>query len=194
MTHVPLRIELAPTGVSRAGQGFFWVGLCVVAGVAVIGAAMWIFPHVGSTIDGAYHPPSGKALPWPAWAVMGAFAAVGVGVTVAGLNMGVRRAVVEVRDGTLSIEQTDLFGTRRLRWRAGEVSTIDARATGLSVGGTKQRGGVSRSGVHGRTIDALYVDSVDGRSVRLLMGRDGGELDAIAARLRDTIGCGSDSS
>ena len=190
----PLRLKLDPVGISRAAHGLFWVGFCFCTGVAVIGTAMLVFPHVGSTVKGVYHRPSGQALPWPAWAVMGTFAAVSVGVAVAGLNMGVRREIVEVRDGALSIEQTDLFRTRQLKWPASKVVAIDARATGLSVGGTKQRGGVSRSGVHGRTIDALYVDSADGRSVRLLTGRDGAELDAVAAGLRDAIGCGSVAS
>jgi hypothetical protein len=66
-------------------------------------------------------------------------------------------------------------------------ASIDARATGLSVGGTKKRGGVSRSGVRGKTIDAFFIDLANGRTVRLLAGRDGNELDAIAARLREAL-------
>ncbi|MEA2709358.1 MAG: hypothetical protein QOF78_1959, partial [Phycisphaerales bacterium] len=192
-TH-PLRLELGRVGVSRAGHGLFWVGICLCAGVAVIGAAMLIFPHVGSTIKGVYVPPTHKPLPWPAWALISAFAVVGVGVTVSGINIGIRRAVVEVRGDTLLIDQTDLFGTRRFELRVDDIAAVDAGATGLSVGGTKRRGGVSRSGVPGRTIDALYICLSSGRAIRLLMGRDGRELDAIAARLRAALGCGRNAA
>jgi hypothetical protein len=189
-----LRLELAPVGIRRAGHGFFWIGLCFCAGVAVIGAAMLILPHVGGVHKGVYVPPSGQPLPWPAWVIMGAFAAVSIAALLAGIHMGISRASIEVRERALRVESRGLLGTRRRSWRSGEIAAIAARATGLSVGGTKKRGGVSRSGVHGKSIVALYIDLTSGSSVRLLSGRDGDELDAVAAQLREAVGCGDGES
>lgn len=188
----PLRLELVPVGISRAAHGLFWVGICFCIGVAVIGMAMLVFPHIGSTVKGVHVPPTHEPMPWPVWVGMGAFAAVSIGVTLGGINMGMRRAVIEVRGDRLSIEQKDLFGTRRMQLRADEIAKVDARATEISVGGTRKRHGVDRV-VKGKSIHALYIDLKNGHTIRLVMGRDRNELDAIAAQLREAVGCGEDT-
>jgi hypothetical protein len=184
---VPLHLNLAPVGVSRAGHGLFWIGICFCCGVAVISAAMLIFPHIGGTHKGVYVPPSHEPMPWPVWVVMGGFAVVSIAVLVAGINMGIGRGTIDADERTLRIEQTGLFGSRCIEWAVDQIVAIRAEPTGFSVGGTKKRGAVTRSGVHGHSIYALYVDLNSGRTVHFFTGRDAQELCSIAAQLREVV-------
>lgn len=118
---------------------------------------------------------------------MGGFFIASAAITLLGLNMGVRRASIEVNADTLRVRQLDLLCSRRYEWLRGDIAAVRVAGTGFSVGGTKKRGGVGCSGVHGHAIAALYVDLTSGRTVRLLTGRSAKELHAIAEQLREAL-------
>lgn len=92
------RVKLPPVGVSRAGHGLFWIGLCLCAGVAIISVAFVLIAGAGETRKGVYIPPDPNRapLPWQMWVCMAGFGLVTIAMTLYGLSLGVRSAVIEV--------------------------------------------------------------------------------------------------
>ncbi len=185
------QLTLPPVGISRAGHGSFWVGLCFCAGVVVISVA-WVLiavagAGVGQTRKGVYTPPDPNRplLPWQMWAGMAGFGLASLATTLHGLSMGTRSAVIEVAGDSLLVREKGLFRSRTYQWSRDELKAIQSGPSGWSVGSTRRTG---RSGVAGYGINQLHIYLKDGRRIRLLTGRDDTELDWIAAQLRVALG------
>lgn len=178
------RLFLPAVGVSRAGHGSFWVGLCFLVGVAIISACFLIFPHLGETHKGVYIPPSHQPMPWPARTGMAFFGVFSLAITFFGLSMGRRTAIIEVDADALSIAEKGLVSHRRSRWTRGELRAIQVGPSGFSVGRTKKTG---RAGAAGKSIQQLHVYLQGGQRVRFLTGRDYKDLDRIAEQLRNAL-------
>jgi hypothetical protein len=179
-----LRLMLPPVGVSRAGHGLFWVGLCFCAGVAIISVAWVLIAGAGSTHKGVYTPPDPNRapIPWQMWVGMSGFGLASLAVTMYGLSLGRRSAVIEVAGDSLLVREKGLFRSRTYQWSGDELKAIQSGPSGMSVGGGGKAGS-TRSG-KGLSILQFHVYLKDGRRIRLLTGRDGKELDWIAAQLR----------
>jgi hypothetical protein len=135
-------ITLRPLGVSRAGHGLFWVGLCFCAGVAIISAAFVLIAGAGETRKGVYIPPDPNRapIPWQMWAGMAGFGSVSLALTLYALNMGMRSAVIEVAGDSLLVREKGLFGSRMRQWKREELKAIQSGPSGMSVGSTAKAG------------------------------------------------------
>jgi hypothetical protein len=156
--------------------------------MAVITAAFIVLPRLGSTEGGVYTPPSNE--PWPAavFVALGAFWLASLGTALFGLNMGLRRGVVEVSGDVLRIQQTSPFSNRVVQLPRGRVVAVQRGPTGLSIGSTRRTG---RSGAAGRGVDELHIHTDDGARLRFFAGRDTGELESVAAHLREALAVGT---
>lgn len=181
------QLTLPPVGVSRAGHGLFWIGLCFCGGVAIISVAWVLIAGAGSTHNGVYTPPDPNRapIPWQMWIVLIGFELAGLALTMYGLSLGMRSAVVEVAGDSLLVREKGLFGSRTRQWKREELKAIQSGPSGMSLGSTRKTG---RSGVAGFSIEQLHVYLKDGRRIRLLTGRDERELDWIAAQVRSASG------
>lgn len=106
--------------------------------------------------------------------LLGTFWAVGIGVILGALNMGLRTAVLAVADDRLTIEQRGLIGTKRRVWARHQVETICTGTSGLEVNRVP--------------ILELQVIDTSNRKVGLLAGRDQGELEWMASELSRALG------
>jgi hypothetical protein len=177
------RIKLPTIGISRAGHGLFWVGVCFCVGCAVLNACFLLFPHLGTTHKGVYTPPdpTPEPLSWQVWAVLTSFWIVSLGLTLVGATMGMRRAIIDVSVTSVRIVEIGLFRRRHLEYKREEISAIQTGPSGMSVGATK------RTGASGKSIQQLHIYLKNGRRIRLLTGRDDDELDWLAAQLRQAL-------
>jgi hypothetical protein len=177
-------IRLSPVGISRAGHGSFWVGLCFCAGIAILATCFAVFPHLGATHKGVYVPPTHQPMPWFAWAFIAFFGVVSVAITLFGLSLGTRKAVIELAGETLRIEEKGFLSSHCAQWTRNELKAIQTGPSGFSVGGTAKRG---RSATGGKSIQQLHVYLADGQRLRFLTGRDADELDWVAEQLRNGL-------
>lgn len=182
------RIVLPRPGLSRAGHGMFWVGICFCIGIAIITAAFVIFPRLGSTEGGVYTPPSNESVPALVIIVLGAFWLVSLGTVLFGMNMGLRRGVVEVTGESLRIQQISPFSNRLVELPRGRITAVQRGATGLSIGSTRRAG---RSGAAGKGVDELHIYTDDGARLRFFGGRETSELELVAAHLREALAVGT---
>ncbi|KPJ79980.1 MAG: hypothetical protein AMJ58_10145 [Gammaproteobacteria bacterium SG8_30] len=61
------------------------------------------------------------------------FWAVGAGLLLLALNMGLRRAELTDAGDTLQIEVRGLFGIHRMQWHLGELAAVRVDASGMEV-------------------------------------------------------------
>ncbi len=183
------QLTLPPVGVSRAGHGSFWSGLCFCAGVAVLSVVWVLIASAGETRNGVHIPPDPNRplLPWQMWAGMVGFGLISLALTLHGLSMAVRSAVIEVAGDALQVREQGMFRIRTLRWNREELKAIQSGPSGMSVGSTAKAG---RTHGKGWSIRQLHVYLNDGRRVRLLTGGDDKELDWVAAQLRAALRTG----
>ncbi len=184
------QLTLPAVGVRRAGHGSFWVGLCFCAGVAVISVAWVLIAGAGATLKGVYIPPDPNRPPlsWQMWAGMVGFGLISLALTLHGLSMAMRSAVIEVAGDALQVREKGMFRNRTLRWNREELKAIQSGPSGMSVGSTAKAG---RTHAKGWSIRQLHVYLNDGRRVRMLTGREDSELEWVAARLRAALGTGT---
>lgn len=180
-------LTLPPVGVSRAGHGLFWVGLCFCGGVAIISVAWVLIAGAGSTHKGVYTPPDPNRapIPWQMWVVMAGFGLASLAVAVYGVSLGRRSAVIEVAGDSLLVREQGLFGSRTRQWKREQLKAIQSGPSGWSVGGRAKAGSTRNTGF---SIQQLHVYLKDGGRIRLLTGRDGKELHWVAAQLRHAVG------
>ena len=97
----------------------------------------------------------------------------GLGLTIAAIHMGKRRATLAVEGGNLKCVQIGPFGTKQREWRRGEIAAIRADRSGMEV--------------NNRQVIELQIHPVSGRKVGLFGGRDDDELRWIASELRRAL-------
>jgi hypothetical protein len=102
------------------------------------------------------------------------FWGVGIGLLLAGINMGRRRAVLAVVDGTLMIYQTSIFRAKRHEWSADALAEIRTGPSGMEV--------------NEAPVLELQILPKQGKKVGLLAGRDVSELRWLATVLRCALG------
>ena len=156
--------------------------------MAIITAAFIVLPRVGSTKGGVYTPPSNESLPAGVFIALGGFWLVSMGTVLFGINMGLRRGLIEVTADLLRIQQISPFSNRIVELPRGRVVAVQRGPTGLSIGATRRAG---RSGAAGRGVDELHIYTDDGARLRFFAGRQSGELELVAAHLREALAVGT---
>lgn len=171
-----LTLSLPPLGVRKGSGGLFsftlcWLGMCVLfaggIGVAVASGSAW---------------KGGSGGVWIFALVTGVFWLVGIGTLLGSLNMGRRRAIIDVLAGqTVLINRQSLFGLKQHQWSVDEIKRIVVGPSGMTV--------------NNRAILQLqfYIrSSGSGRhrtkKIGMFAGRDNDELDWLAETLNHELG------
>jgi hypothetical protein len=183
LTKDGFRFVLTPVGITRAGHGFFWVGLCFCLGITVI-TASFLLLATGNSDGGVDSFDQLQSLPLLAWVVLGAFWVVSIWAALFGASMGIRSGVIEVAGNSLRVREKKLLSRRQHQWTNNELIAIQTGPSGFSVGRSKKTG---RSGAAGKSIQQLHIHLSDGRRLRLFTGRDADELDWISSELRQAL-------
>lgn len=118
-----LSIALPPRGVFKGSKGFMsfavmWSLFCGVMTVFIVSAA----------ISG-----SGTGNLWIGILVISLFDLLGVGMLVGAINMGRRRGIIDIIDGTLLVTRQSLFGTKQDEWRAEDLRKVVVGPSGTEV-------------------------------------------------------------
>ena len=152
-----MTFNIPSRGLRHGSHGLFafaciWCGFMVVFTFAGV---------VGGMLDqGLKH-----ALVWLGFIAV--FWVVGIGMMLAAINMGRRRAGIVVADGRLSVFQTGLFGSKERSWTKDEISTVRLGNSGMEVNDVP--------------VPELQILPIGEKKVGLLAGRDPAELNWLAA-------------
>jgi hypothetical protein len=158
-------LHVPPAGLWKGSKGLFafsllWNGFMTI----VTGGFVWAL-----LAGGAGHL---DALIFVAF--IAAFWAVGLGLMLAGINMGRRCAVLGVvGNDHLLVLQTGIFGSKRREWDRGQLEEIRAGPSGIETNGVP--------------IIELQIIPRRGKKVGLLAGRENDELHWLAAVLRHSL-------
>ncbi len=165
-------IQIPPAGVWKGSKGLFVFGILWLAIVGPISLCM-LGGLLGANV-GQVKKADANAV-WILPLVMSLFWAVGIGMLLAAINMGRRKAALAVTAGSLLVIQTGLFGTKRRQWEPGEVEAVCTGPSGLEV--------------NGEPVMELHIHDGGGK-FRLLCGRSDAELEFVARTLRQALGVG----
>ena len=159
-------IEVPPAGLWRGSSGLFgfavlWNGIIGVISIGLLGAllggkkaqgneAIWVFPLFLSL-----------------------FWLVGIGILLAAINMGRRRAALAVTGGMLMVVQTGLFGSKQRDWPPDDLEDIRVGPSGMTV--------------NDEPVLQLQIIDGGGNKFGLLTGRNPDELRWLAAELHAAL-------
>ncbi len=166
-----ISLAIPPLGVFKNKAGLFSFGLiwCVFSGVFT---ALFV---VGA-INGEGDSPAAEGWTGALFMVLFGlvFWGVGIGMVVAGWNMGRRRTVIDVVGDTLLFTQIAPLGQKQHEWRADEIESLAFGPSGIESNDVP--------------IMCIVVEPREGKTRKLLTGRDEGELQWLAAVLRCELG------
>ncbi len=159
-----ITIRIPPLGIWKGSAGLFvfsliWCGFMVVFdGVALSSMLPNIFQHKDAWVFIGF-----SALFW----------LVGLGMLLAAINMGRRKAALAVVGGQLMAIQTGLFGSKKREWLCSEVETIALGPSGMEVNDVP--------------VLQLQIASNDNVVFGMLTGRSEDELEWLAWMLRRAV-------
>jgi hypothetical protein len=158
-------MQVPPAGVRRGSRGLFFVGLfwCLV----VTGICALMLKTKGA-----------HSAQWPVWIFLGFFWFIGVVMLISAVNMGRRRATIAVESGAVKLELHSLFGSRKLAWGRGEIASVAAGPSGVTVNNVP--------------VIELQIRPVKGKKVGILGGRADDELQWMASELSGALELGRD--
>lgn len=159
-----ITLTIPPAGLRKGSRGLFafavlWCGFMTVFTTGIVAG-----PLLGASFSGSI------------WAMVGfcaLFWAIGVFLIVASINMGRRRAIIDVVDDVLLINRANLFGLKSHQWDGAELETVIVGPSGLEVNEVP--------------VLELKVCPKTGREVGLFAGRDADELRWIAWKVRERL-------
>jgi hypothetical protein len=165
-------VQIPPAGVWKGSKGLFvfailWLAIVGPISLCLIGG---LFGAIGVQAK----KPDANAL-WIVPLMMSIFWAVGIGMLLAAINMGKRKAALAVTGGSLMVIQTGLFGSKKRQWEPGEVEAVCTGPSGLEV--------------NDEPVMELHIHDGGGK-FGLLCGRTDAELEFIARTLRQALGVG----
>ncbi len=159
-----LTITLEPMGVWRGSKGLFVFGL-FWCGFMVVFTPVWFIDPGEDSMQMLFIVP-----------FLLLFWAIGISMLVGAVNMGRRRAILDVVGDTLLVSRQSLFGQKQQEWRAEDLRGIRMGPSGMSVNDVP--------------IPELKIESQSGETLGMASGRSDAELEWIAASLRKALGVG----
>jgi hypothetical protein len=156
-----LTITLPPAGLRQGSKGLFFFALLWNGFLAVF-TSLWFLP--GEL--------SGSMLGLIAFLAL--FWAIGIGLLLTAINMGRKRAIIDMVGDVLIVTEQSIFGTKQHELRADQIEAI--------------RLGPSGTEVNNRPINELQVHRKEGKKLGLFSQRNDEELKWIASVLRDALG------
>jgi hypothetical protein len=152
-------------GVVRGSSGLFFFACIWCAFMALV---------TGLVFVAGGPPQQGLGASLGALAFIGLFWLVGIGMLIAAVSAGVRRAGIAVAGDRLSILKTGLFKSKSHTWSRDEIMSVRVGPSGVEV--------------NDRPVLELQVLPRDGVKFGLLGGRDVKELAWLATSIREALG------
>jgi len=167
-------LNLPPTGIWKSAGGLFsfgliWTLFCVVIFGGMLATMVFGEGEFESDLPGIWGP-----IAVVAFALV--FFAVGIGMLLAGWNMGKRRAVLDVVGNTLLFSEVAPLKTRQMEWAADDLRSVAMGPSGIES--------------NDKPIMCLLIEPMRGKAVKLMTGRSEAELAWLAALLRVELGIG----
>jgi hypothetical protein len=159
-----LTITVPPAGVLRGSKGLFPFGVLWLLITGGICGFMIVASWRGGGFLQAIAPLGFGAV----------FGAVGVALLIAGLNMGRRRAILDVVGDTLLVTRQSIFGMKQHEWTRAQLDEVAVRPSGMQV--------------NDRDVTCLKITPGKGTAVKMLAQLPDDELAWIVAELRAALG------
>jgi hypothetical protein len=163
-----LTFNVPPAGLMKGSAGLFFFAL------------IWLGFMVFFT-GGVFFAANGPQLQKDGiWVMLGIFAfislfwAVGIGMMVAAVNMGGRRAGIVVDGERLMVLKTSIFGSKTEEWQRDALRAIRVGPSGMESNDVP--------------VLELQIHPKSGKKFGLLSGRDTDELEWMATHLRRSLG------
>ena len=161
-----LTIEVPAAGLWRGSSGLFgfaviWNGIIGLISFCLLAAVFG--NNRAKPQDGAWIFPLLLSLFW----------LVGIGLLLAAINMGRRRAALAYTGGMLMVVQTGLFGSKRRDWSPDDLDDVRVGPSGMTV--------------NDEPVLELHIIDGGGMKFGLLAGRSQEELRWLAAELRAVL-------
>ena len=159
-------IEVPAAGLWRGSSGLFafavlWNGIIGIISFCLLGSILGVKKAAGN-----------EAL-WIFPLVLSIFWLVGIGLLLAAINMGRRRAALAYTGGTLLVIQTGLFGSKQREWQPDDLDDIRVGPSGMTV--------------NDQPVLELQIIDGGGMKFGLLSGRSNEELHWLAAELKAVL-------
>lgn len=161
-------IQIPPGGLWRGSHGLFAFGLIWLAITGPLTLCLG-----GGVAAGQPNAQGNTAMLWLMPLMLLLFPLVGVGLLLAGINMGTRKAVLAVTGGSLMVLQTGIFGSKQRDWPPGEVEAVRIGPSGMTV--------------NDKPVLELQIFDGGASKFGLLAGRSDEELEWIAGELRAVL-------
>jgi hypothetical protein len=161
-----ISIAVPPAGLWRGSYGLFAFSLIWNAMMAVFLVAF-------------LRSASRERTPVGMFFVLLGFAAVGVGMLLAAVNVGRRQVMIGVVGGTLLVRRITPFGTKDRRLGAGDIAAVRLGPSGVEV--------------NSRPLMELQIHPKQGRKIGVLAGRSDEEIAWVACELRKALGVPADA-
>lgn len=163
-------INIPPAGIWRGSKGLMSFGIFWTIFVGIITVTLAV-----SAINDS------SSLEIIPFFILIPFWGVGVGMIVAGINMGKRKAILDIVGDTLLITRQNIFGTKQHEWTRDQITSIRVGPSGMEV---------NKKPVLNLQIHTLKTDAKsdkDTEKLGLFAGRDEDELRWLAAVLRQQL-------
>ena len=159
-----LTIDIPPAGLRRGSKGLFFFAIFWNGFMTVFTTfSLFALTQGNGPKDGL----------WIMVAFLTLFWLIGVGLVVAAINMGIRRAAIAVARGRLLVIQTGLFGEKKHEWDADEIKDVCAGPSGMKVNDVD--------------VLELQVHTLDGKKQGFLSGRRDDELYWLVATISERL-------
>jgi hypothetical protein len=159
-----LRITIPPAGLRKGSKGLFSFAIIWLLLTGMIGAVALIASGTARGLAGAMVPLAFTLL----------FVGIGLAMLLGAINMGRRRAIIDVISDTLLISRQSIFGIRQREWRRDELQAIRVGPSGMKADDVP--------------ILNLQIMEKSGEQFGMLSQLEEEELDWIAAELCAVLG------
>jgi len=157
-----IALVVPPAGLRKGSKGLFGFGMVWCLFMSVFTGVI-LFAGWKNT----------RGAPGVAWAFVGIFWLIGLGMLAGAINMGRRRAMLVFENGQLKVAQIGISGAKKWEWNRDDIAAIRADASGITVNNVP--------------VIELQIHPVRGKKTGFFAGRDEQELRWMAGELRRAL-------
>lgn len=162
-----LTISLPPAGIIKGSRGLFFFAL-LWCGFMTVFSGMTVIAPMRS---GTGNLLTSGVMAFALFSLL--FWAIGIAMLIGAINMGRRRAILDVLEGTLLINIKSIFGIKQHQWDVNEIDRIVVGPSGMTM--------------NENSIMELQVHPIATGKVGLFSGRDEAELKWLAWSLHHAL-------